>query len=326
MGLAEDGAQIEGATFWASTMQYRLFYMDALRRITGRDLYPAFKQYMKADLAYAQIAAPKEPGWSENDQTVILSPSYGQLDYYAPVLLALAKEYRDTDAQRLALWDQTLGNLQQTRYITRKGEQLLFEMGGYAALWHDPTVDADSGGAALSYHFPSVGEVYARSGWEAGDIVAGLRKSGETIIHAGGAVVLATIAAGTAEETKSGTVDRKENGNVATLTRNLNGITTTLSIERPDQATLTWSGLQAPVEFHAHKLPKVEGNTLVWENGLVLEITAGALESLSPEGYVPAIVVGMGKLPLEDPLARAYPLVRVAPHEGAMTLKIMGHR
>src|SRR5262249_15801712 len=34
-GLAPDGAQTEGATFWASTMQYRLFFMDALRRVTG---------------------------------------------------------------------------------------------------------------------------------------------------------------------------------------------------------------------------------------------------------------------------------------------------
>ncbi len=326
MGLAEDGAQIEGATFWASTMQYRLFYMDALRRVTGKDLYPAFKQFMKADLAYAQIAAPKEPGWSENDQTVILSPSYGQLDYYAPVLLALAKEYRDPDAQRLALWDQTLGTLQQTRYITRKGEQLLFEMGGYAALWHDPSVEAELGSAALSYVFPSVGEVYARSGWEADGIVAGLKQSGETIIHAGGAVVLATKAAGAPDETKDGTVDLKEESNTATLTRNLNGVTTTLTLDRPDQTTVTWSGLQAPVEFHAHQLPKVEENSLAWESGVVLEITTGALENLDPEGHVPAIVVGMGKLPLEDPLARAYPLVRITPNEGAMTLRITRRR
>src|SRR5690606_42132953 len=66
----------------------------------------------------------RSPGWSENDETVIFSPSYGQLDYYAPVLLALAKEYRDPRAQNLALWDKTLGSLQQTRYITRSGEQL----------------------------------------------------------------------------------------------------------------------------------------------------------------------------------------------------------
>ena len=156
--------------------------------------------------------------------------------------------------------------------------------------------------------------------------MAGLKQSGETVIHAGGAVVLTTKAAGTAEETKTGTVDLKEEGNTATLTRNLNGVTTTLSLDRPDQTTITWSGLQTPVEFHAHQIPNVEGTTLAWESGVVLEIITGALENLDPAGYVPAIVVGMGKLPLEDPLARAYPLVRVAPHEGTMTLRITRRR
>src|SRR5438034_7490521 len=37
-GLAPDGAQVEGGTFWASTMHYRMFFMDALRRVTRRDL------------------------------------------------------------------------------------------------------------------------------------------------------------------------------------------------------------------------------------------------------------------------------------------------
>jgi len=41
-GLAPDGAQIEGSTFWASTMQYRMFFMDALRHVTGRDLFRGF--------------------------------------------------------------------------------------------------------------------------------------------------------------------------------------------------------------------------------------------------------------------------------------------
>ena len=36
-GLAPDGAQVEGGSFWASTMQYRIFFMDALRHVTGRD-------------------------------------------------------------------------------------------------------------------------------------------------------------------------------------------------------------------------------------------------------------------------------------------------
>ncbi|MBI3922763.1 MAG: DUF4962 domain-containing protein, partial [Armatimonadetes bacterium] len=92
-GLAPDGAQVEGATFWASTMQYRLFFMDALRRVTGRDLFTPYAKQMNADLALASITAEKRSTeYNQNHETVILSPSYGQLDYYAPVLLYLARE------------------------------------------------------------------------------------------------------------------------------------------------------------------------------------------------------------------------------------------
>jgi hypothetical protein len=322
MGLAADGAQIEGATFWASTMQYRLFYMDALRRVTGKDLYPAFKRYMNADLAFAQIAAPKEPGWSENDQSVILSPSYGQLDYYAPVLLALAKEYRDPLAQQLALWDKTLGTLQQTRYITRRGEQLLFEMGGYAALWHDLTVEVGPGGAQRSFAFPSVGEAYARSSWEPGDIVAGLRKNGEFVVHAGGHVVLATKASGTPEETKDAMVGIEDDDSTATLTRSLGGAVTTVVLDRPNVLRITWNGLEAPIEFHAHEIPTRDENTLTWEGGVLLNITTGSLDNLDPEGHVPALVVGMGKLTLQDPMAKKYPQVRVAPVNGTVKIEV----
>ena len=54
-GLAPDGAQTEGATFWASTMHYRLFFMDPLRRVTGKDLYQPFAKQMNADLALASV-------------------------------------------------------------------------------------------------------------------------------------------------------------------------------------------------------------------------------------------------------------------------------
>src|SRR5262249_30256919 len=136
-GLAPDGAQVEGATFWASTMQYRLIFMDALRRVTGIDLFRTHASRMNADLALAAIAAEKAAAADEDHQTVVLEPSYGQLNYYAPVLLALAREYHRGLYQHFALWDRTLGSLQETRYVTPHGEALLFELGGYAYLWYD---------------------------------------------------------------------------------------------------------------------------------------------------------------------------------------------
>lgn len=111
LGLADDGAQVEGSTFWASTMQYRLAFMDALRRVTGEDLYRPFARHMDARLALASVAAPKKGGHDQDHETVIHEPSYGQLNYYSPALVALAREYRRPLYQRLALWDRTLASL-----------------------------------------------------------------------------------------------------------------------------------------------------------------------------------------------------------------------
>jgi hypothetical protein len=116
LGLAPDGAQVEGATFWASTMQYRLASMDALRRVTGEDLFIPFAERMDARLALAGVAAPKSGAHDQDHETVILEPSYGQLNYYSPVLLALARTYRKPLYQYLALWARTVGSLQRRRW------------------------------------------------------------------------------------------------------------------------------------------------------------------------------------------------------------------
>src|SRR5262249_36852237 len=79
-GLATDGAQVEGGTFWASTMQYRMFFMDALRRVKGRDLFETFAHEMNADLALASIASEHFPGHSQNNENTVLEPYYGQID------------------------------------------------------------------------------------------------------------------------------------------------------------------------------------------------------------------------------------------------------
>lgn len=327
-GLAEDGAQVEGATFWASTMQYRLFFMDALRRVTGRDLYSEFKPYMRPELAYAQVAAQKDPGWNEADQTVIFSPSYGQLDYYAPVLLALAREYGDTTAQYLAVWDHSLGQLQQTRYICPNSEeQLLFELGGYAALWYDPSVAASPGDTPLSYVFPSVGEAYARSSWEMGGIVAGLSRDGQIAVHAGGDVVFAAEGPESDIPAEQRSVALADDGTVATLTaRHGDAVVVTMALARPGRLLLEWSNRAAPLSFHTRQLPGVDGDRLTWENGVELRITAGHLTGVEPAGYAAPLVVGMGKLTVKDPHPVACPLLHATPDGGRLGIEIGYHR
>ena len=322
-GLAEDGAQVEGATFWASTMQYRLFFMDALRRVTGHDLYPAFERFMSADLAFAQIAAEKQPGWNEADQTVVFSPSYGQLDYYAPVLLALAREYGDTTAQHLALWDKSLGQLQKTRYVCpSSGEQLLFELGGYAALWYDPAVAPEPADKPLSYKFPSVGEAYARASWEPGGIVVGLSRTGRIVAHAGGQLVLAEP--GVADDNAIGSMpELAEAGEVATLTGTRGEpCHVRLQLHRPDRLLLTWEGLDAPLGFQTAEAPRVQEGVARWTNGVTLHVAAGEIQAVEAGGHVNPLVVGMGRLTLRDPNPQRHSRLHVAPEGARLSLEI----
>jgi hypothetical protein len=315
-GVAPDGAQVEGATFWASTMQYRLTFMDALRRTTGEDLFTPFADKMDARLALAGIAAPKAGGHDQDHETVVLQPSYGQINYYAPVLLALAREYRKPLYQHLALWDRTLGSLQQTRYVTNSDERLLFGWGGYAYAWYDHRVAAAAEpDAPLSFAFPSVNEAYLRASYAPRGIVAGLRRR-TVVIHAGGRPVYVDHDDGRrTPETVTG-VSLEDDGRRALLTcqgaADAGFTRQTLVLDRPGRLTLT-RDTDVEQSWWCFGNPVRQENTLRWEDGTTLEVKTGVLVSLDPKGYRDEKVVGMGRLKLVDPLPMTYPLIKARP-------------
>ena len=319
-GLAPDGAQTEGATFWASTMQYRLFFMDALRRVTGKDLYPRFGKQMNADLALAGIACLKLPGLDEHHANVVLEPSYGQLDYYAPVLLALAREYRRPIYQHLARWDKSLGSLQHTRYITPHGEELLFELGGYAYVWNDDSLRAKANEQKLSWHFPSVDEAYARRSWRPDDLFAGIRK-GEVVIHAGGQAVLIQPGTTTNASTGDSIMAMTNDGRRALIRCGTNAISS-LEAEldrRRNKIFLRRSGSTA-FQFWSQGEPKRAANELRWANGTRLIVREGKLADWLPEGHSMTLSVGNGLLPLKDPIPKAHSLTTVLPSVGGRVI------
>ncbi len=322
LGLAPDGAQVEGATFWASTMQYRLFFMDALRRVKGCDLFAQYAPYMSADLALAAITFPKEPGHDQDHQSVILEPSYGQLDYYAPVLLALAGQYRRPLLQHLALWDHSLGALQHTRYVTPHGEALLFSMGGYAYLWCDPELPAGVEEVPLSYWFPSVGEAYLRTSWEPGDLLVGVRK-GEVVVHAGGQTIL--IEPITWREAPAGLhiESLEDDGEEARIhCTGPEGGSLHLKLHRPSRTLRLKRRVPGPWQWWSHACPAVEGNTLKW-NQAQLQLQSGTLQALDPTGFTSQLSVGNGLLKIADPAPRQLPLVTMMPgDQGVIELEV----
>src|SRR3954453_4403680 len=193
--LTPSGTNDQSSNFWASTLHYRIFFCEPLKRVTGRDLFAEFPAALPGRIALAAVAAgqPRSLEFNEDNRSVLFGPSYGQINYWSPVLVYLARHDRRPIYQHLALWDESLGWLQHTRYITPHcKEELLFCLGPYAYLWYDASV-APAIEDKLPYSFefpePEVNEIYLRSSYEQGGIVVGMKKGG-LIVHAGGQRVL----------------------------------------------------------------------------------------------------------------------------------------
>ncbi|MCC6444772.1 MAG: DUF4962 domain-containing protein [Armatimonadetes bacterium] len=323
--LNPSGTQEQSSNFWASTMQYRIFFMDALRRVTGRDLFKEYRKFMDGRIALAAVACEKKKGYDQDQENILFAPSYGQLNYWSPVLLYLAREYRRPIYQRLALWDKTLGAIQETRYITANGEQLLFEMGGYAYAWYDSTVKpAVEKKLPRSFAFADVNEYYVRDFYRAGDIVAGIRL-GQVIVHAGGRPVWVDLYNIDSQLKPATDVVLADNGEMATIScagaAGTGHSRQTLELKRPGLLRIRRQA-DRDVQWWCYGRPVWKENNLTWPGGTRLTVTKGTIVSLDPEGYRDEKIVGMGKLKLVDPMPTAYPLVTVRPENGELVVEI----
>jgi hypothetical protein len=325
-GLAADGAQVEGSTFWASTMQYRLFFMDALRRVTGEDLFEDYGKFLNADLALAAVAAEKHPGFNRVNETVVLEPSYGQLDYYSPVLLFLAREQRRPIFQHLALWDHALGLVQPSRYLTPTTKiPLWFAHGGYAYLWYDESVSLAGAAAPLSYHFPSINEAYIRRSWEPDDLLAGISAKRGLVLHAGGRPVLIEHR-GRGWQQSLGELSiaapQDDEKTTAIASTGDSGQSMRIEIDRAARRMVVRRHSDADWLWWCQGDQKRNGNSLRWSDGTTLKVTTGKIVSLDPVGYQSEIRVGLGKLPVFDPAKAKFPLATIHPDDGQIVIEV----
>jgi hypothetical protein len=318
-GLASDGAQVEGPTFWASTMQYRLFLMYSLRRVTGKDLFKNFAHEMNADLALASVASEHFPGYAHNNDDTVLEPYYGQLDYYSPILVFLAREYRRGLYQSLAKWDHALGSIQRTRATTPHGEQLLFELGGYAYCWFEedfPCRDT----APTSYYFKSVGEGYARAAWTPGQLLLGVAKD-RLVVHSGGQPVLATINVD-GEPVFDYPINSFSENKTNVVIR-CGGATNQLMVELDRMEWVVHVTKHSTNDFvwYCPHTPEQAGNTLNW-GPTKLNIGTGRLIRVESNAYEPLFATGFNKLKMKDPAPLKYTRIVVRPENGILDLKI----
>ena len=311
-GLEADGASSEGGSIWASTMAYRIFFMSALRHVTDVDLLTKYQKLMTADLALASIACEKYPGFDQNNSSVLLQPSFAQLDYYAPILLFLAREYSRGIYQHLALWDHTLGHIQPTRYITPHGYQLLTELGGYAYIWLDTGVRDKSNEPRLSFQFPSVDEAYLRASWQPGDLVAAVGK-GELVVNAGGLAVL--VEPGIRPDPAKGAHVQKleDNNTIATLVSGVETNRLTLELNRPERVLRISRHVEGEWQWSCLGKAMRDQNEIQWEGRTKLRVIEGEITDFKPEGYAPVLAVSAGRLKLDDPAPLKCPLITAKP-------------
>lgn len=331
-GLTPSGTNDQSSNFWASTLHYRIFFLDALRRVSGRDLLKEFPHALPGRIALAAVAGPHPAGlkYNEFNRSVLFGPCYGQLDYWSPVLVYLAREEKRSIYQHLALWDKSLGSLQRTRYITpTKKEELLFSFGGYVYLWFDPSITAQiEPGLPLSFEFPEpeVNEAYLRSSYEPGGIVVAMKKGG-LVVHAGRQVVLADQLKVNDANAPAKPVDEMlvaDDGRTALIRcvgpKDSDIGEQRVELHRPGRLTIhreTNSDLKWWCA--ADGMQKV--NSVEWPNGTRLTVTRGSISQFEPQGYTET-KTHYGGMKFADPHPFVYPVVTASPDGGVVEIEI----
>lgn len=331
--LTPSGTNDQSSNFWASTLHYRIFFCDPLRRVTARDLFAEFPRSLPGRIALAAVAAgqPATLEFNEDNRSVLFAPSYGQVNYWSPALVYLARHHKRPIYQHLALWDESLGALQHTRYITpNRKEELLFCLGPYAYIWCDPLIaPAIESNLPLSFEFPEpeVNEAYLRASYEPGDIVVGMRKGG-LIVHAGGRPVLVDQLAVAdvnkpAEPVEEMLVsDDGRNALIRCVGPKSSGIDEQLiELQRPSRLTIE-RHCSAPLAWWCAGIPRREQNSLTWPDDTKLVIVQGAITNFDPHGYIET-KVHYGGMKFADPHPFTYPTITVEPVDGRLLLEIV---
>jgi hypothetical protein len=330
--LTPSGTSDQSSNFWASTLQYRIFFLDALRRVTGRDLFAEFPDALPGRIALAAVAGrlPRDVLYNEYERTVLFAPDYGQIDYWAPALLFMAREQRRPIYQHLAQWDESLGKLQRTRWVTpHKKQELLFSFGGYAYVWYDPSVpDEIEEGLPRAFDFPepAVNEAYLRDSFRLGDLVVGFKKGG-LIVHAGGRPVLVDQLETDDVNKPARPVDEMlvaDDGRLATIRcvgPQKAGIKEQrVELHRPRQLTIRRETGGKMSWWYAGDAQR-DKNVLRWSDGTTLAVTRGSIERIDPHGYIET-KRHYGGMQFADPHPFVYPVVTARPDRGQLEITV----
>ena len=186
----------------------------------------------------------------------------------------MAREYRLPLYQHLASWDHALGAIQRTRATTPHGEQLLFELGGYAYCWFDASVPDQADASPLSYYFKSVGEAYMRESWRPADLLVGVAKD-RLVVHAGGEPIIATLSVD-GEPVYDSPVDSiSDNGTNAVIRSGASTNQVVIELNRKERTLHFTRHSTNDFVWYCPHAPKQAGESLKWGAKTTLQIGTG---------------------------------------------------
>jgi len=128
-GCGPDGEPMSGKWFWKSENQWVLHFCDALKNVTGIDLYKEFPDRMRLPLK-----------WFRHHMTG-LDYCIGMLDVHiwAHTLLRLAQDAGDAELRAVALADKNLGKFVSLNAAVKNcPAECMFALGTRAYLYCDP--------------------------------------------------------------------------------------------------------------------------------------------------------------------------------------------
>ncbi|MDP6778189.1 MAG: hypothetical protein QGI83_15645 [Candidatus Latescibacteria bacterium] len=142
-GCGRDGEPGDGPSFWPWENLWMLQFADALRNVTGIDLYRAYPNRLSRPLIWFRhhLAAPgriEDRLYYPANANIIQCT---QLDACSPVLLRLAQEAGDRQLRDTALSDPRLGRLYRFGAgVKGSSAECMIAYGPYAYCYYDPSL------------------------------------------------------------------------------------------------------------------------------------------------------------------------------------------
>ncbi len=178
-GCGRDGEPGDGASFWPWENLWMLHFADALKNVTGEDLYKAFPKRLERPLKWFRyhLAPPKviedRLYYPQNSNVITGS----QLDACSVTLLRLAQEAGDGQMRDAALGDPRLGRLYRFGMgVKGTTAECMVSYGPYAYCYCDPAFRPTRRRKELPFsrtfmraHYGEAGLL--RSGWDTDAVV-----------------------------------------------------------------------------------------------------------------------------------------------------------